>query len=134
MRTILAISVLLLFTAPRPVEPVAFAVITTLPARDSADIPHTFLSRSTPYGIPLSPHGIGRRAWWLLPPELGDELDEVPHLTVHPASWRLACPPVLGAANGRVWLERPDGTGRLTDPTALSTALAPDSGANGGPA
>ncbi|MDI3408371.1 hypothetical protein [Streptomyces cavernicola] len=69
------------------------------------------------------------RAWWLLPPDLDDELDEVPHLTVRPAGWRLACPPVLGAANGRVWLERPDGTGRFTAPTALREALHSDRGA-----
>ncbi|GAA3124974.1 hypothetical protein [Streptomyces echinatus] len=32
--------------------------------------------------------------WWLLPPNLADELDDVGGLTVHPAGWELHCPPV----------------------------------------
>jgi hypothetical protein len=63
------------------------------------------------------------RAWWLLPSDLGEELGDVRELTVHPPGWRLACPPVLYAIDERVWLERPDGSGRLTDPAALSAAF-----------
>ena len=63
------------------------------------------------------------RAWWLLPPVPGDELDGVPQLIVHPPGWLLACPPVLYATDDRVWLEHPDGSGRLTDPTALGAAF-----------
>lgn len=65
------------------------------------------------------------RAWWLLPPNLGDELDDVRHLTVHPVCWRLLVPPVRLAVDDRAWLERPDGSGRLTDPTLLGAALGP---------
>lgn len=65
------------------------------------------------------------RAWWLLPPGRGSELDHVPHLTVHPPGWQLRCPPVLYAINERIWLERPDGSGRLTDPAALGAAFSP---------
>ncbi|MGW6261354.1 hypothetical protein [Streptomyces sp. NPDC055085] len=68
------------------------------------------------------------RAWWLLPPELGDELDDVHLLTVHPQGKPLRCPPVLYPVLGRVWVERPDGAGRLTDPTLLGAALSPGGG------
>ena len=68
------------------------------------------------------------RAWWLLPPGLGDELDDIGLLTVHPHGWLLRCPPVLYPVRGRVWVERPDGTGRLTDPILLGAALGPGGG------
>ncbi|MGW7168234.1 hypothetical protein ACWGH3_23620 [Streptomyces sp. NPDC054884] len=64
-----------------------------------------------------------RRAWWLLPPDLRDELDGVPQLIVHPPGWLLVTPPVLWAIGDRGWLERPDGSGRLTDPRALGVAF-----------
>ncbi|MFE2530427.1 hypothetical protein [Streptomyces sp. NPDC059371] len=66
--------------------------------------------------------------WWLLPPTLGEELDDVCTLTVRPRGWVLRCPPVLYPVRGRVWLERPDGTGRLTDPALLGAALGPGGG------
>ena len=68
------------------------------------------------------------RAWWLLPPGLGDELDDIGLLTVHPHGWLLRCPPVLYPVRGRVWVERPDGSGRLTDPILLGAALGPGGG------
>ncbi|MGW3653460.1 hypothetical protein [Streptomyces sp. NPDC000878] len=61
--------------------------------------------------------------WWLLPPSVGDELDSIRIITVHPADWVLDCPPVLHAVEGRTWLERPDGSGQLTDPLLLAAAL-----------
>ncbi|WP_339132670.1 hypothetical protein WJM95_28045 [Streptomyces sp. f51] len=67
-------------------------------------------------------------AWWLLPPTLGEELGDARTLTVHPRGWVLRCPPVLYPVRGRVWLERPDGTGRLTDPVLLGAALGPGGG------
>jgi hypothetical protein len=66
-------------------------------------------------------------AWWLIPPHVTDELDDLEQLTVHPAGWALQCPPVLYAVRGRWWLEWPDGTGRLTDPTLLGAAFGPSS-------
>ncbi len=63
------------------------------------------------------------QAWWLLSPSLGGELDNVRQLTVHPTGWILACPPVLHTIDERAWLERPSGSGRLTDPTALGAAF-----------
>ncbi|MEU8983048.1 hypothetical protein ACFVXW_33020 [Streptomyces sp. NPDC058251] len=68
------------------------------------------------------------RAWWLLPPGLDDELDDIRLLTVHPHGWLLRCPPVLYAVRGRVWVETPDGSGRLTDPVLLGAALGPGGG------
>lgn len=65
-------------------------------------------------------------AWWLLPPELDDELDGLPQLTVRPAGWVLKCPPVLHSVNGRWWIERPDGSGLLTDPALLAAAFGQD--------
>lgn len=65
------------------------------------------------------------RAWWLLPPNLSDELDDVRQLVVRPARWVLKCPPVLYGLDGRMWLERPDGSGRLTDPVLLGAAFGP---------
>ncbi|MEU0433714.1 hypothetical protein ABZ153_19140 [Streptomyces sp. NPDC006290] len=67
-------------------------------------------------------------AWWLLPPTLGEELDDVRTITIHPRGWVLRCPPVLYPVRGRVWIERPDGTGRLTDPELLGAALSPGGG------
>ncbi|MFE4758465.1 hypothetical protein ACFRIB_51395 [Streptomyces mirabilis] len=67
-------------------------------------------------------------AWWLLPPTLGDELDDVRTITVRPRGWVLRCPPVLYPVRGRVWIERPDGSGRLTDPVLLGAALGPGGG------
>ncbi|WP_060887069.1 hypothetical protein [Streptomyces caniscabiei] len=64
-------------------------------------------------------------ASWLLPADLGDELDDVKQLTVRPAGWELACPPVLYGVRGRVWLCPPDGSGRLTDPVLLGAAFGP---------
>ncbi|MGW6486258.1 hypothetical protein [Streptomyces sp. NPDC055056] len=67
-------------------------------------------------------------AWWLLPPALADELDDVHALSVRPRGWILRCPPVLYPVRGRVWIERPDGSGRLTDPVLLGAALSPGGG------
>ncbi|WP_326841084.1 hypothetical protein OHB33_01030 [Streptomyces sp. NBC_01558] len=66
-------------------------------------------------------------AWWLLPSALADELDDVHALTVRPCGWILRCPPVLYPVRGRVWIERPDGSGRLNDPVLLGAALSPGS-------
>lgn len=65
------------------------------------------------------------RAWWLLPPDLGDELSDLRQLTVEPEGSPLWCPPVVTPAEGLVWLEYPDGSGRLTDPVALGAAFGP---------
>ena len=65
------------------------------------------------------------KAWWLIPADVGDQLDDVRQLTVRPAGWVLKCPPVLYAVDGRMWLEQPDGTGRLTDPVLLGAAFGP---------
>ncbi|MGW0795209.1 hypothetical protein [Streptomyces sp. NPDC002692] len=64
-------------------------------------------------------------SWWLLPATLHDELADVRTVTVHARGWILRCPPVLYPVRGRVWLERPDGTGQLTDPVLLGAALGP---------
>jgi hypothetical protein len=68
------------------------------------------------------------RAWWLLPPGLGNELDDLRQLTVQPPGWPLKCPPVLYPVGGRVWVQLPDGSGQLTDPILLGAALGPGGG------
>ncbi|MFE9684203.1 hypothetical protein [Streptomyces sp. NPDC006285] len=65
------------------------------------------------------------RAWWLVSPDVGDLLDDVRQLDVMPADWPLLCPPVMYPIGERVWLERPDGSGRLTDPVLLGAAFGP---------
>ncbi|MEU1408860.1 hypothetical protein ABZ471_42480 [Streptomyces sp. NPDC005728] len=79
---------------------------------------------SNPHGPVLADTHLGT-AWWLLPPGLADELDDVTGLTVHPAGWPLECPPVVHSLAGRWWLELPDGTGQLTNPTLLAAAFGP---------
>lgn len=65
------------------------------------------------------------RAWWLVSPDVGDLLDDIHQLQVMAADWPLRCPPVLYPVGERVWLERPDGSGRLTDPISLGAAFRP---------
>ncbi|MEU1409631.1 hypothetical protein ABZ471_46790 [Streptomyces sp. NPDC005728] len=79
---------------------------------------------STPHGPVLSDisHAL---AWWLLPPGLANELDDVAGITVHPAGWALGCPPVVNSLASRWWLELPDGTGQLTNPTLLAASFGP---------
>lgn len=66
--------------------------------------------------------------WWLLPTTVGDELADVRQLTVRPSGWALKCPPVVYALHCRLWLEPPDGSGRLTNPVLLGAALGPGGG------
>ncbi|MEU1408290.1 hypothetical protein ABZ471_39340 [Streptomyces sp. NPDC005728] len=79
---------------------------------------------SNPHGPVLAdiPQGL---TWWLLPPGVADELDDVAGLTVHPTGWALKCPPVVHSLGGRWWPAIPDGTGQLTDPTLLAAAFGP---------
>lgn len=64
-------------------------------------------------------------AWWLVPLDAAEQLDDIPRLTVHPPAWPLYCPPVNRPVRGRVWLSRPNGSGRLTDPTMLGACFGP---------
>ncbi|MFF1687191.1 hypothetical protein [Streptomyces sp. NPDC058254] len=74
---------------------------------------------------PVLGYPAAERAWWLVPLDAGEQLDDVARLVVRPAAWPLFCPPVQRPAHGRVWLERPDGTGQLTDPSTLGAAFGP---------
>ncbi|MDH6214354.1 hypothetical protein [Streptomyces pseudovenezuelae] len=65
------------------------------------------------------------RAWWLVPLEAAEELADVRELKVHPAGWSLLCPAMNSYVNGRFWLNRPDGSGLLTDPAGLAAAFGP---------
>ncbi|MEV6790917.1 hypothetical protein AB0M87_02725 [Streptomyces sp. NPDC051320] len=67
-------------------------------------------------------------AWWLVPPGAAEELADLPRLTVRPAGWALRCPPAHRYFDGRAWLEKPDGSGRLTDPVAMGAAFGPTAG------
>lgn len=64
-------------------------------------------------------------AWWLVPLDGAEELAGVRHFTVHPEGWTLHCPSTQRPAGGRIWLDAPDGTGRLANTTYLAAALGP---------
>ena len=63
------------------------------------------------------------RAWWLVPPGSARALAHI--RLVQPVGHPLHCRPTGWQACGRIWLHRPDGTGRLTDPAILAAALGP---------
>jgi len=65
------------------------------------------------------------KAWWLVPLDAAEELADVRQVTVHVPGWPLHCPPTGWHLEGRFWLNRPDGSGRLTDPDVLAAALGP---------
>jgi hypothetical protein len=65
------------------------------------------------------------RAWWLVPLGAEEHLADVAALTVQPQGWLLRCPPADRYMHGRGWLEKPDGSGLLTDATALSAVFWP---------
>jgi hypothetical protein len=64
-------------------------------------------------------------AWWLVPLNAAEELADVRYVTVRPPQWLLRCPPTGWQVEGRFWLTRPDGSGRLTDPAVLAAAFGP---------
>jgi hypothetical protein len=64
-------------------------------------------------------------AWWLVPTGSADELADLRQVTVQRTGWTLNCPPTGWSLEGRLWLNRPDGSGRLTDPAVLAAALGP---------
>ncbi|WP_190040333.1 hypothetical protein [Streptomyces fructofermentans] len=66
--------------------------------------------------------------WWLLPPDLGDELADLRQITIHPIGWELRAPAAVHPIRGRVWLGTLDGSGQLTDPVLLGAALGPGGG------
>lgn len=65
------------------------------------------------------------KLWWLVPLSASEELADVRQLVVHPADWVLRCPPTGWHIDGRFWLSRPDGSGRLTNPAVLAAAFGP---------
>lgn len=65
------------------------------------------------------------RAWWLVPLGSDQELADIPALTIHTRPWELHCPPAHAYIDGRGWLEKPDGSGALTDPVVLGSAFSP---------
>ncbi|MFG2780844.1 hypothetical protein ACGFY7_23690 [Streptomyces prunicolor] len=62
-------------------------------------------------------------AWWLVPADGAGAFAELRNVHVRPPGWTLRCPPTGWQLEGRFWLNRPDGSGLLTDPTALADAL-----------
>lgn len=65
------------------------------------------------------------KAWWLVPLDAADELADWRQVTVHVTGWPLHCPPTGWHLETRMWLCRPDGSGRLTDPAVLAAAFGP---------
>ncbi|GAB2829868.1 hypothetical protein [Streptomyces daliensis] len=80
------------------------------------------LSRTARLG-PVLAHPETERAWWLVPPDAHEHLTDLHRLTLHERGWPLLCPSPQHGAQGMCWLERPDGTGKLTDPAALAAAF-----------
>lgn len=64
-------------------------------------------------------------AWWLVASAAAEDLADVRQLTVQPTGWTLDCPPTGWGVEGRLWLNRPDGSGLLTDPAVLAAAFGP---------
>jgi len=64
-------------------------------------------------------------AWWLVPADVGDVLDDVPRLRVLAPGSELLCPPADRTLASRLWLALPDGSGQLTDPDYLGAAFSP---------
>lgn len=63
------------------------------------------------------------KIWWLVPRSASEELAGARQLAVHPADWALRCPPTGWHIEGRMWIVRPDGSGRLTNPAVLAAAF-----------
>ncbi|WP_406202479.1 hypothetical protein OG331_31470 [Streptomyces sp. NBC_01017] len=63
--------------------------------------------------------------WWLVPLHAPEKLADVRQLAVKPSGWSLHCPPTGWQIEGRMWITRPDGSGRLTDPAVLAAAFGP---------
>ncbi|WP_019548148.1 hypothetical protein [Streptomyces sulphureus] len=64
-------------------------------------------------------------AWWLVPPTAAEHLgDHAPRIVVHDAGWQMKCPALGDYLHGCGWLEKPDGSGTLTDPVMLGAALS----------
>ncbi|MFB4424788.1 hypothetical protein C5F59_027380 [Streptomyces sp. QL37] len=74
---------------------------------------------------PVLVHPEADRAWWLLPPGTEDHFEDLLQLTVRPAGWALRCPPADRYQDGFGWLEKPNGSGQLTDPATLGAAFGP---------
>lgn len=62
-------------------------------------------------------------AWILLPGDADRHLSDISDLYLLGAGECLLAPPVDRPMSGRAWIELPDGTGRLTDPSALGAVL-----------
>lgn len=74
---------------------------------------------------PVLVHPSADLAWWLVPCASVEELAGVDFLTVHVAGRPLRCLPAERYVDGLGWLEKPDGSGRLTDPAVLGAVFRP---------
>ncbi|MFF1834260.1 hypothetical protein ACFVXE_08645 [Streptomyces sp. NPDC058231] len=74
---------------------------------------------------PVLVHPAADLAWWLVPLGADVELADMRAITVRTAPWQLLCPPADCYMNGLGWLEKPDGSGALTDPVVLGAAFGP---------
>jgi hypothetical protein len=68
---------------------------------------------------------VARRLLRLIPHDAAEDLADVRQVRVRPEGWPLHCPPTGWYQCGRMWLHRPDGSGRLNDPTQIAAALGP---------
>ncbi|MFE0379319.1 hypothetical protein ACFW1M_27945 [Streptomyces inhibens] len=103
------------------------------PSRPGAWSRHRACAPSTPCVHWLAPGSSGLSlvdaaadtAWWLVSDVADEHLADIVLLTVRPRGWLLRCPPTDQYFNGRGWLEKPDGSGKLTDPIAMGAAFGP---------
>lgn len=80
------------------------------------------LSRAGLLG-PVLVHPEADRSWWLIPSGSGEQLADLNQLYVREDGWPLRCPSPDFYSHGMGWLERPDGTGKLTDPATMGAAF-----------
>ncbi|MEU8624839.1 hypothetical protein [Streptomyces sp. NPDC048669] len=74
---------------------------------------------------PVLVHPAAGLAWWLVPLGADVGLAGLRAITVRTAPWELHCPPASEYMNGLGWLEKPDGSGTLTDPAVLGAEFGP---------
>ncbi|MBH1932915.1 hypothetical protein I5Q34_01170 [Streptomyces sp. AV19] len=104
-----------------PIRTTAWSVVETHDIVQAVDVLLDLRRTGRPGPVLANPED--KRIWWLLPPGQAAAFDGFTGVTVRPAGWVLFCPPADEPLCGHGWLEKPDGSDRLTHPAHLSAAL-----------